>query len=93
MPLAHNESPAPVSPLNTAELDRAVGVQCLGDVGQEDGRVVVAVVERDPGELAIVACRPLGKGRRLAVSRWCHDAHEPTVLSAREAVDEAGALD
>ena len=46
-------------PLEHGGLDRPVGVQRLGDVRQEDDRIVVAVVERDPGELTSVSCRPL----------------------------------
>ena len=93
-PLAHRESPGVASALNTAGLDRAVGVQRLGDVRQEDDRIVVAVVERDPGE--------------LATRRWPPTAPSAVVLpypggatmltkrplrARREAVDELVPLD
>ena len=74
-------------------VDRRAGVQRLGDVRQEDDGIVVAVVERDPGEFATVACRPLPEDRRLAVTRGCDDADDSTAALPGEAADEPGALD
>ena len=69
--------------LENCGLDRPVGVQRLGEVRQEDDRIVVSMVERDPGELAILACCPLAECRRLSVSGRCDEADE-AALRARE---------
>ena len=74
-------------------LERRVGVQRLGDVRQKDDGIVVAVVERDPGEFATVVCRPLPEERRFAVTRRCDDADDPAAALTGEAADERGALD
>ena len=74
-------------------VDRRVGVQRLGDVRQKDDGIVVAVVERDPGEFATVVCRPLPEDRRLAVTGGCDDADDSTAALTGEAADERGALD
>ena len=74
-------------------VERRAGVQRLGDVGQKDDGIVVAVVERDPGELATVVCGPLPENRRLAVTRGCHDADDSTAALTGEAADEPRALD
>ena len=44
-----------------------------GDVREEDGRIVVALVDRQPGEGPRVALRPLREERRLPVSGRRHD--------------------
>ena len=83
----------PTEPLEHRAVDRRAGVQRLRDVRQEDDGIVVAVVERDPGELATVACRPLREDDRLAVAGGCDDADDSTVALTGEAPDEPRALD
>jgi hypothetical protein len=73
--------------------DAAVDVQRLGDVREKDDRIVVAVVERDPGEPAAVRCGPLAERRGLAVAGRCDDAGETSRSRPREALDEAGPRD
>ena len=73
--------------------DRRDGVQRLGDVRQKDDGIVVAVVERDPGEFATVVCRPLSEKRCLAVAWGCDDADDSTAALTGEAADERGTLD
>ena len=79
--------------LEHGRLDRPFGVQRLGDVRQQDDGVIVAMVQRDPGERAIVGCRPLAEGSRLAVTGRRDDTDEAAVGRAREALDDARALD
>ena len=79
--------------LEQGGVGRRTGVQCLGDVRQEDDGIVVPVVERHPGEFATVACRPLPEERGLAVTRGCDDADDATAAVPGETADERGALD
>ena len=74
-------------------VERRAGVQRLGDVGQKDDGIVVAVVERDPGERATVVCGPLPENRRLAVTGRCDDADDATAALTGEAADEPRPLD
>ena len=68
-PRAHSESAGALSALKTAGSIVAVVVQRLGDVRQEDDGIVVAVVERDPGELALVVSPPTARAPSSCRSR------------------------
>ena len=53
--------------LDDAALERLVPVERCRDVAEQDDGIVVALVERRPGEVTGVALRPLGEQRRLPV--------------------------
>jgi hypothetical protein len=73
--------------------NRAVGGKRLGDVGQEDDRVVVPSVERDPGERPRIRAVPLAEHGRLSVPGRGEHAHEAAAARAGERLDEPRALD
>ena len=58
------------------------------DEAQERDRVVVALVDRDPGERPHVARRPLREQRRLAVAGRRHHQHERERARRAQAVDQ-----
>ena len=68
--------------------ERLDPIERRGDVLEQDVRVVVALVDRDPGERARVACGPLGKECRLAVAGRCDDEHEREGAGGAKPVDE-----
>jgi hypothetical protein len=53
------------------------------DVLQEDERVVVALVDRNPGNAAVLCRGPLGEERRLAVAGTRDDADDARRLSSK----------
>ena len=59
-----------------------------GDEAQERDRVVVALVDRDPGERTHVARRPLREQRRLAVAGRRHHQHQREGARRAQAVDQ-----
>ncbi len=62
-------APVAVSDRNTAGSSRFDAVQRDGDVGQQDGGIVVVGVGGDPAHPRLRALRPLGQQGRLAVTR------------------------
>ena len=76
-----------------ARVHRPDPVRCGGQIRQKGGRVVVAVVQRDPGEGPRVVRRPLREERRLAVAGRRRDADHPRARRGAEAADECGAAD
>jgi hypothetical protein len=71
--------------VRTKRLD---AVDRRGDVLEEDERVVVALVDRDPGEGPRVACGPLGQERRLPVAGGRRDEDERECACCPEPVDK-----
>ena len=59
-----------------------------GDVGEEDRRIVVALVDRQPGEGPRIALGPLREERRLPVSGRRHDRDDRHLAARREPGDE-----
>ena len=57
-------------------VDRSHVVEGSGDRGQEDGRVVVSVIERQPSERPSIFRGPLRKECGLPVSRGSHDRYQ-----------------
>ena len=56
--------------------ERRDPVQRTGDVGAQDDRVVVGIVDRQPGDRGRRVLGHLGQHRRLAVSRRRDDGHD-----------------
>ena len=54
-------------------VDRSDAIERSSDRGQEDGRVVVVLIERDPGERPAILRRPLRQECGLPVSRGGND--------------------
>ena len=54
-------------------VDRSDAIERGSDRCQEDRRVVVVVIERNPGERPAILRRPLRQERGLPVSRWSDD--------------------
>ncbi len=54
-------------------VDRSDAIERSSDRGQEDRRVVVAFIEREPGERPAILRRPLRQECGLPVSRGSHD--------------------
>ncbi len=79
--------------LEDARRHGTVGVERLRHVGQEEHRVVVAPVQREPGERPSVGRRPLAESGGLAVSRRGDDADDAAGSGPREALHQAGSLD
>src|SRR6185503_13698634 len=63
------------------------------DQAQDRDRVVVALVDRDPGEGTHVTRRPLREQRCLAVARGRHDQHEREGARRAQPVDERSPRD
>ena len=59
-----------------------------GDVGEQDGRVVVALVDRQPREVPRIALGPLREEGRLSVSGRRHHGNDRHVTARCEPVDE-----
>ena len=59
-----------------------------GDVGEQDGRIVVALVDRQPGEVPRIALGPLREEGRLPVSGRRHNGDDRHLAARREPVDE-----
>jgi hypothetical protein len=74
-------------------VDRPVGVQGLRDVGEQDDRIVVSMVERQPGKVASVPGGPLCEQRRLPVSRRRDHRDEAAPARSFQSFDDARPLD
>ena len=74
-------------------VDRLDPVEGRGEVRQEDGRVVVVVVEREPGHGSRLSCCPVGKEEGLPVPRRGHDRDDRRRRLGRQQADEADPLD
>ena len=74
--------------LERPAVDRRQPVDGGGQVLQQHDRIVVAPVERDPGELPVVARCPLRQQRRLPVTARCDDGHGARGQVGAQAVDE-----
>ena len=68
--------------------ERLDAVDRRGNVLEQDDRVVIALVDRDPGERSGIARRPLGEKRRLAVAGRRRDEHERERARGPQPVDE-----
>ena len=55
---------------------RSDAFECRGEPPEQDGRVVVGLVDREPCERTGVALGPLRRERRLAVAGRCRHGHE-----------------
>jgi hypothetical protein len=68
-----------------ARLDRLDPIERDRDVSQEDNRVTVGLVHRDPRERPTIALGPLGEQGGLAVPGRARDRHDGGRLGARDA--------
>ena len=74
-------------------VERRDAVDRSGDVAKQDDRVVVALVDGNPRERAVVSIGPLGEDRRLPRACRCHKRYEWMRLRCPQAVDDRGARD
>ena len=65
-------------------------VQRDRNVGQQDHRVVVGPIDRDPGDPAPFPLGPLGQQSGLAVAGRGHHAHERGGLGGKQVLDHRG---
>jgi hypothetical protein len=63
----HDRGARPGQPANDSGVDRLDPIQGDGQVGQQQRRIIVALVDSDPGHRARLAFGPLGQQGRLAV--------------------------
>ena len=68
--------------------DRLHLVEGLGDVGQQDLRVVVRLFHRHPGEGLAVGLGPLRQQRRLPVPGRRHHRHDRVPIGPRQPLDQ-----
>ena len=73
--------------------DRLDAVERDGQVREQDGGIVVAVVDGQPGHPGRVRRRPLRQHRRLAVPRGSDDRDHGPLARTEQALDDGGAVD
>ena len=73
-----------------SRVDQLDAVKRGGDVGQQDRRIVVAVVDRDPVHPAPLTRGPLGQQRRLAVAGGSDDADAWRSLRPKQPIHQRG---
>jgi hypothetical protein len=71
------------------------GLQGSDQVGQEASQVVVAFVQRKPGDTRArpAASDPFAQQRRLAKAGWCGDEGQLAVKPRVQLLDQAGTRD
>ena len=88
----HGGREDPMSWCGERGLDRGVErldpVQGDGEIGEQDGRVVVVVVERQPGDGPQLPCRPLGEEGGLPIPGRGDQRDDPRRRRVREQVEE-----
>ena len=72
---------------------RLDAIQRGGEVGEEDGGVVVVMVCREPCDARLPVLGPLGEQGRLSVARRRHDSEHRDARRCDEALDERGPAD
>ena len=78
---------------STLGLDRLDPVERHGEVREEHGGVVVAIVEGQPGHPGCVRGRPLRQHRRLAVPGGSDDRDHGSLARTEQPLDDRGAVD
>ena len=73
------ETPGEARASYTPWSDRLDPIECEREVGQQDGRVVVPAIQRDPGEAAAIGLGPLGQDGRLPVPGRRQERHDRSV--------------
>ena len=76
--------------LEDCRVDRLDPVQRGRDIAQQDDRVVVALVDRDPGDPAPLPRRPLGEQRGLAIAGRGDHTDERRGLGGEQLLDQRG---
>ena len=74
--------------LEDGRVDRRDPVERNRDVREEDDRIVVAVVDRHPGERTLISAGPLGEQRGLSVPDLGDDPHHRHPARPEQASDE-----
>jgi hypothetical protein len=73
-----------------ARIDGLDPVERGGDVGEQDDRVVVPVVGRDPAGPGLVVLGPLGEDRRLSVAGRRDDRDDRRAAVGDEPAEQRG---
>ena len=74
-------------------VDRLDRIERFRDIGEQDLRIVVPVIDRHPRKRLAVALGPLRQQRRLPVSRRCDHRNDRTRLAAPQPFDQRQTMD